>query len=230
MPRTARPGTRREAPRLQNGGGRVPPERPQAAPEASPGAFRRPPPPFFLPGTRAGHGRPPRPARNPPFALGALGSPDAAALLEHSPASLALAFPVRFYRSFISPLTPPLCRFTPSCSAYALEALRIHGFWKGSALAAWRLLRCQPLCRGGSDPVPPPSPARKAAALREAARRKAKALRESEPAFARIRVPGPHSRRPGCGPRAGSGAREAPSAARPVPGPRDRRPPGAADA
>ena len=61
---------------------------------------------------------------------------------------------VNFYRRFISPWFPPCCRFTPSCSAYAIEALKKHGFWIGSCLTVWRLLRCHPFCRGGYDPVP----------------------------------------------------------------------------
>ncbi|MDR3154384.1 MAG: membrane protein insertion efficiency factor YidD [Deltaproteobacteria bacterium] len=65
---------------------------------------------------------------------------------------------IRFYRLRLSPLKPPTCRFVPTCSAYALEAVQVHGLWKGLALAAWRILRCQPLCKGGYDPVPPPSP------------------------------------------------------------------------
>jgi len=70
----------------------------------------------------------------------------------------ALAAPftllVGFYRSFISPLKPPMCRFEPSCSAYAQEALRTHILPRALLLTIWRLLRCQPLCRGGYDPVP----------------------------------------------------------------------------
>ena len=61
---------------------------------------------------------------------------------------------VRFYRSCISPLLPRCCRFTPTCSQYALEALGKHGFWKGTALAVWRILRCNPFNPGGYDPVP----------------------------------------------------------------------------
>lgn len=67
---------------------------------------------------------------------------------------------VRFYRRFISPLKPPTCRFEPSCSAYAEEALRVHWLPKALLLVIWRLLRCQPLCRGGYDPVPPRRPDR----------------------------------------------------------------------
>ncbi len=66
------------------------------------------------------------------------------------------AMPLRFYRRFLSPLKPPMCRFFPSCSSYAIEALEQRGLGFGLLLAAWRLLRCQPLCKGGFDPVPPP--------------------------------------------------------------------------
>ncbi|MCI6582927.1 MAG: membrane protein insertion efficiency factor YidD [Oscillospiraceae bacterium] len=63
-------------------------------------------------------------------------------------------FPVRFYRRFISPLTPPCCRFTPTCSAYAVKAVERFGIIKGTVLAVWRILRCNPFCRGGYDDVP----------------------------------------------------------------------------
>ena len=62
---------------------------------------------------------------------------------------------VRLYRLFVSPLLGPACRFEPSCSRYAEQALRIHGPWRGLRLAARRLVRCQPFCPGGFDPVPP---------------------------------------------------------------------------
>ncbi len=58
------------------------------------------------------------------------------------------------YRRLVSPLLPPACRFYPSCSAYAAEAVRRHGAFKGSFLAVKRLARCHPLCDGGIDPVP----------------------------------------------------------------------------
>ena len=61
---------------------------------------------------------------------------------------------VRCYQRFISPCKPPCCRFVPTCSEYALEALEEHGFWKGSLLAVWRILRCNPFSKGGYDPVP----------------------------------------------------------------------------
>lgn len=74
-----------------------------------------------------------------------------------------LSLPIHLYRNLVSPLLPASCRFTPTCSAYALEALRIHGPIKGVYLATRRLLRCHPISRlGGSsgfDPVPP-GPAR----------------------------------------------------------------------
>jgi putative membrane protein insertion efficiency factor len=61
---------------------------------------------------------------------------------------------VRGYKKFISPLLPPSCRFTPTCSEYAMEAISKHGAMKGSMLAIWRILRCNPFCKGGYDPVP----------------------------------------------------------------------------
>ena len=62
---------------------------------------------------------------------------------------------IRLYQKFISPLKrSPTCRFTPTCSAYAIEAFQKRGFFVGSILTAWRLLRCNPFCKGGYDPVP----------------------------------------------------------------------------
>ena len=58
------------------------------------------------------------------------------------------------YRHTISPILPPTCRYHPSCSAYAFGALQVHGAAKGTALATWRLLRCNPFTPGGLDPVP----------------------------------------------------------------------------
>src|SRR5207247_2317099 len=63
--------------------------------------------------------------------------------------------PIVAYRRWISPALPARCRFYPSCSAYALEAITVHGPVRGTALAIWRLLRCQPFHPGGYDPVPP---------------------------------------------------------------------------
>lgn len=61
---------------------------------------------------------------------------------------------IRFYKKFISPLKPPCCRFTPTCSAYAIEAFQKRGFFVGMILTVWRILRCNPFCQGGYDPVP----------------------------------------------------------------------------
>lgn len=61
---------------------------------------------------------------------------------------------VKGYQHYISPLFPPSCRFTPSCSHYAVEALQRFGALKGSWLTAQRLLKCHPLNPGGEDPVP----------------------------------------------------------------------------
>ncbi|MDB5056224.1 MAG: hypothetical protein JWM44_4274 [Bacilli bacterium] len=63
--------------------------------------------------------------------------------------------PVHFYRKFISPLKPPTCRFYPTCSEYALEAIEVHGPWRGSILAAKRIGKCHPFHPGGIDKVPP---------------------------------------------------------------------------
>ena len=65
-----------------------------------------------------------------------------------------MCLPLHFYRPYISPYTPPACRFTPTCSQYALEALRKHGPLKGTWLAARRILRCHPWGGSGYDPVP----------------------------------------------------------------------------
>lgn len=61
---------------------------------------------------------------------------------------------IRFYQRDISPRHPACCRFTPTCSQYALEAVEKYGAAKGGLLAAWRILRCNPLSKGGYDPVP----------------------------------------------------------------------------
>ena len=61
---------------------------------------------------------------------------------------------IGLYRKYISPLKPPCCRFSPTCSAYAVEAFRKRGFFAGLILTVWRILRCNPFCKGGYDPVP----------------------------------------------------------------------------
>ena len=65
-----------------------------------------------------------------------------------------LTRPIRFYQLFISPMTPSACRFTPTCSQYALEAIRKHGPFRGLYLAVRRILRCHPWGGSGYDPVP----------------------------------------------------------------------------
>ena len=75
-----------------------------------------------------------------------------------SPLARVLIGAVRVYQRWISPALPPTCRFYPSCSAYALEAVQVHGAARGTWLAARRLLRCHPWHPGGVDPVPPRAP------------------------------------------------------------------------
>lgn len=70
-------------------------------------------------------------------------------------AARPLVFAIGVYRRWISPFLPPSCRFTPSCSAYAAEALTVHGALRGTWLAVRRLLKCGPWHPGGWDPVPP---------------------------------------------------------------------------
>ena len=65
-----------------------------------------------------------------------------------------LLLPIYFYKTAISPLTPPSCRFSPSCSTYAIEAIRRHGPLRGLYLAIRRILRCHPWGGSGYDPVP----------------------------------------------------------------------------
>ncbi len=69
--------------------------------------------------------------------------------------SFLLILPIRFYQVAISPLLPAACRFTPTCSQYAVEAIRIHGPLRGLWLALRRILRCHPWGGSGYDPVPP---------------------------------------------------------------------------
>jgi uncharacterized protein len=69
-----------------------------------------------------------------------------------------LVLPIRVYQLLVSPLLGPRCRFYPSCSTYAVEALQRHGALRGSWLAVRRLARCHPWNPGGPDPVPPARP------------------------------------------------------------------------
>ena len=61
---------------------------------------------------------------------------------------------IKFYRKNISPCTPPSCKYTPTCSQYGLEAIERFGALKGGLLTIWRILRCNPISKGGYDPVP----------------------------------------------------------------------------
>ena len=65
-----------------------------------------------------------------------------------------LIFIIRFYQIYLSPLKSTKCPYYPTCSAYGLEAVKTHGALKGTFLAAWRILRCNPFSKGGYDPVP----------------------------------------------------------------------------
>ena len=67
--------------------------------------------------------------------------------------SRALLVPIRLYQRLISPLFGPRCKYYPTCSAYAVDAVRSYGVVRGLVLAGWRLLRCNPLSHGGFDPV-----------------------------------------------------------------------------
>ena len=74
--------------------------------------------------------------------------------------NLAIAL-IRFYQRHISAHMPAHCRYYPTCSAYAVDALKYHGLLKGGLLTVWRILRCNPLSAGGYDPVPIPKKKRK---------------------------------------------------------------------
>jgi putative membrane protein insertion efficiency factor len=61
---------------------------------------------------------------------------------------------LRFYKAQVSPALPPACRYTPTCSEYAIEAVERYGAWRGSVMAIRRVIACNPFARGGYDPVP----------------------------------------------------------------------------
>jgi putative membrane protein insertion efficiency factor len=67
----------------------------------------------------------------------------------------AIQFALRGYKRWISPMLPNACRFVPTCSEYAMEAVDRHGVWRATGLAVWRVLRCHPFVHAGYDPVPP---------------------------------------------------------------------------
>lgn len=75
-------------------------------------------------------------------------------LAAHPHVTRFLLFMIAAYKRLLSPLLGARCRFHPTCSSYARIAIARFGPWRGSILAAWRILRCQPLCEGGLDPVP----------------------------------------------------------------------------
>jgi uncharacterized protein len=90
-----------------------------------------------------------------PFAATGIADPFTRVRRPTVAASLLMA-PIFTYQKYLSPLkAAPTCRFYPSCSSYALEALRVHGAIRGSALAVARIAKCQPFHPGGFDPVPP---------------------------------------------------------------------------
>jgi len=60
---------------------------------------------------------------------------------------------IRFYKKHVSPALPPSCKYLPTCSEYAVDAITKYGPFKGSAMAVWRILRCNPFSKGGYDPV-----------------------------------------------------------------------------
>ena len=68
--------------------------------------------------------------------------------------SAVFCFFIKVYKICISPFFPPSCRFTPTCSSYAIEAITKYGAWKGILLTFKRIIRCNPYCKGGYDPVP----------------------------------------------------------------------------
>jgi putative membrane protein insertion efficiency factor len=95
-------------------------------------------------------------------ALGARHGGDALARVRRGVRALAagvLVFLVHAYRVGLSPHLAGSCRYAPSCSTYALEAVRVHGPWRGATLAVGRVLRCHPFRPGGIDPVPEAAPA-----------------------------------------------------------------------
>ncbi len=108
-------------------------------------------------GPHCDHGAPELPAPRPPRPRGGLLGALAGAgrLLGRGLAAVMLAL-IWVYRHGVSPYLPPSCRYQPTCSSYAAEAIRVHGPWHGGWLAVRRIGRCHPFSAGGYDPVPPP--------------------------------------------------------------------------
>ena len=77
------------------------------------------------------------------------------------PGARTVLWLIGVYRGFVSPALAPSCRYAPTCSAYASEAIERFGLWRGGRMAVRRLLRCHPWHRGGFDPVPPRAPSRR---------------------------------------------------------------------
>jgi putative membrane protein insertion efficiency factor len=73
--------------------------------------------------------------------------------MNQSPAAYVILLLLRFYKKFISPIMPPACRFTPTCSEYTFEAVERYGALKGCFMGMKRIARCNPFCKGGFDPV-----------------------------------------------------------------------------
>lgn len=94
---------------------------------------------------------------------------------------------IKSYQLFVSPRSGPCCRYTPSCSQYAIDALRIHGAFKGLFLAVWRIMRCNPFSKGGYDPVPNKTSEKKLNLMRffVAGRRRTKRNRAVRPKMGR---------------------------------------------
>jgi len=76
---------------------------------------------------------------------------------------------IRVYQVVLSPMTGPTCKYYPSCSHYAVQAIRTHGALRGTGLALWRILRCNPWSLGGVDDVPPSRPRRNSLTREDAA-------------------------------------------------------------
>jgi putative membrane protein insertion efficiency factor len=74
----------------------------------------------------------------------------------NNPAKTGVLYLLRGYKHVISPWLGPACRYVPTCSEYAMEAVELHGVFRGGLMATWRLLRCHPFVKGGYDPVTRP--------------------------------------------------------------------------